>query len=230
MKNMHGFGYKVFVGTVVAIVAATVGVGLWVAGSPRAERARREDVQRLNDLQSITAAVDTYYQEQRALPPSLDALKAKVPYYQPSKDPANGEPYEYETTSTKAYRLCATFSMPTPADQPAGGGPYPPYPAPVARSPESARLPAESTYPDFWMHGAGRSCFDVDESERIPDIKPANCQLMREQKTGTLGCYGCANGTCKNPPVGWTPYALPKDYIGVPYACTPGSTGCEMVQ
>jgi hypothetical protein len=224
---LHGIGYKVFVATVITLVASTVVVGLWLAGSPSTERARREDSQRISDFQSIVGAMDTYYQERRELPSSLEELRTGVSYYQPMLDPSTRMPYEYATTSATTYRLCATFGAATPEDQ-QGIGPYGPYP--VAPPGALARPPAKSAEPGFWNHPAGHYCFEIDEAERVPAVSASSCQLMREAKTGKLDCFGCGATTCKDPAPGWDPYALPPSYVGIPYACTDGPRGCELVQ
>lgn len=61
----------------------------------------------------------------------------------------------------------------------------------------------------------------------------SGCRLMKDKKTGEVDCFGCAGGTCKNPPsAAWEEYAMPQDpgYIGIPYACFETGSGCELAQ
>jgi hypothetical protein len=54
------------------------------------------------------------------------------------------------------------------------------------------------------------------------------CVLMQDKKSGVIGCFGCANNICKDAPENWVLYKKPQ--IGIPYACTPTPSGCELVQ
>lgn len=53
-------------------VAATAVYGFWLSGSPSAERARRLDAQRINDLQQISYGMDQYWEFNGKLPESLE--------------------------------------------------------------------------------------------------------------------------------------------------------------
>lgn len=139
-------GFRIFVGVIVVAVSATAVAGLWISGSPAAERARRLDDRRIQDLQTISNAIDSYYtQNKEQLPPSLDTLTgARDAYYVSSiKDPDTMRPYEYQQDSSSTYRLCATFTTDTRSE---GQTPdiYSPYPS--------------ST---FWQHGPERTCFAI---------------------------------------------------------------------
>jgi len=53
------------------------------------------------------------------------------------------------------------------------------------------------------------------------------CVLMRDKISGVVGCFGCANNICKDAPENWVLY---QPEIGIPYACVPEETGCELKQ
>lgn len=57
-----------------------------------------------------------------------------------------------------------------------------------------------------------------------------SCQLYRNEQTGQVQCFGCAQGTCTTPELGFEPYELPPDYVGIPYACYPTPQGCALAQ
>lgn len=117
--------------SIVAVVASVI-AGFMLSGSPSEQRLRRLDERRLEDLQQLTSAVDTYWRQQRRLPANLDGLAdgrwlARVP-----SDPVSGLPYRYDKASAQAYRLCADFDRAAP--QPDG----------------------------FWAHPRGPHCFAFD--------------------------------------------------------------------
>ena len=124
-------------------VLAALAVGLILAGSPGAERRRQLDVQRIDDLRSVSLAIEEYYRESRALPDSLGAL-TMMPNspLRSVVDPASGEQYEYRTLDSLRYELCAAFDR-------EGAGDPKLDPNPASR---------------FWEHPAGRTCFTF----RIP--------------------------------------------------------------
>lgn len=62
----------------------------------------------------------------------------------------------------------------------------------------------------------------------------ANCQLMRNARTGEVNCFGCTSGqeqdVCTEPPPGWETFA-PSGEVGIPYACYASPTkGCQLAQ
>jgi hypothetical protein len=164
--------FKPTPGRVLALVAsaaalAAVAYGLYLAGSPAKERARRLDAQRLGHLEQIASAVDAYYSKYAKVPASLDEIDGSGPNQVASaagalEDPETRQRYEYRVTSPSSYELCAAFALPSedPAN-PAGG--YPPY------------------YAQSWKHAAGRFCFPVDAAARAKPLtapaQPADAGL-----------------------------------------------------
>jgi len=119
---------------VVCTVGAAVALGLWYAGSPAAERSRRVDERRVEDLRRFADRIDLYWTREGVLPPSRAALTeagSDVPGFE---DPVTSDRYEYRTLSTSTFELCARFDMATGA----------------------------SEGREFWRHLAGRRCFEVD--------------------------------------------------------------------
>lgn len=133
-------------------IFATLGLGLVMAGSPRAERQRQLDLQRAEDLRTLAAGVQDYYHEYRALPDSLGML-AQLPGGGMStvRDPVTRRPYEYRTLDSLRFELCATFDA---ADS---NETRRPYERPGRRS-------------DFWRHGAGRHCFPLRVSKTAAGV------------------------------------------------------------
>lgn len=131
----------IIAGVAVAAVVATVSVALVLLGSPRQQRARRLDERRLEDLRGVSGAVDLHFTRAGRLPGSLDELPPELGPAPAARDPETGEPYRYEQIADDRYRLCADFARESPPER---WGPQ----------------------RDFWSHGAGPHCFEL-QAKRI---------------------------------------------------------------
>ena len=128
---------------VVAIVFGAVAVvavvaGLLLLGSPAAERNRRLDARRVDDLRALTRTVDLHWTRTGQLPSSLADLTANGGTALATGDPASGAPYDYRVLNGRRFELCARFAA------------------------------TETTTGDraFWSHPAGEHCFAL-EAETI---------------------------------------------------------------
>ena len=68
-------GIKIFLSVVIVAVVAAVVYGIYLSGSPLSQRAVRLDRQRVEDLRSISFAVDSYWQINATLPGRLEDLR-----------------------------------------------------------------------------------------------------------------------------------------------------------
>jgi len=141
-----------------AATLATLVIGLFLAGSPGAERLRKIDSKRVDDLARISSSITDYYRERRSLPASLDDL-LDLPSVQPGgvSDPVTGLPYGYRTVDSTTYELTATFDAPDSMTGPAR---------------EFVR------HPPFWRHGAGPRTYTLTIPSQLvervaPDGRPA---------------------------------------------------------
>lgn len=121
-------------------VAATVAVAIVIIDPP-AQRQRRLDQRRVEDLMRIREQVDTYWQRHHALPGDLAGLASEPGFDTPTRDPESSTPYGFEVKDADSYRLCASFALDTGA----------------RRDP-----PWRSWGASEWAHPAGRFCFDLD--------------------------------------------------------------------
>ena len=140
---------KYFVYTIIGIVAIAVITGFFVVGSPKDERARRFDGERVAHLQQLQWNIIEYWQSKGKLPTKLADLNDLTRGVIVPMDPETGEPYGYEIKGLEAFTLCTTFSTATFIE-----------PERIATP-----LPAgESFMPvpggDVWSHGVGQVCFD----------------------------------------------------------------------
>lgn len=124
-------GSALLAGVAIVVVAA-IAASLVVMGPPSAQRDRRLDEVRVQDLAGLERRIDAYAQSHDGLPSDLAALtQGNAPLK--ATDPKTGEAYGYERVDDRRYRLCATFS----ASSAEGNG-----------------------YDLSWPHGAGRACFE----------------------------------------------------------------------
>lgn len=127
---------RIALAAAVVVVLAAVTAGLLLTGSPAAQRELRFDERRVGDLQMLANALSRFYIETGELPETLDEMIDGRTLSRMPRDPATGGRYDYERAGATGFSLCADF----------------------ARSSETGI--AE----DFWIHDAGRRCFDFDYS------------------------------------------------------------------
>lgn len=129
---------------VVSLISIITGVIL--VGTPSESRLQRFDSTRIEDLKEIMAGMDSFWSRNERLPASLEELMADPRVEVKMQDPGSAEPYDFTAMDEDTYELCATFDLESL----------------TPRRPSSA---------DFWKHGAGRQCFelDVDTSDEVTD-------------------------------------------------------------
>ena len=129
--------FPYLVGT--AVVAAIV-AGLVLVGLPSAQRMRRIDQIRVDDLRQLSYAVGAHFGREGRLPASVQALaSAPTASFRSTIDPATSEPYSYRVIDQSRYELCATFEAEVDGDY-------------------GSR---------FWAHDAGRKCFELDAQKQL---------------------------------------------------------------
>ncbi|MEX2186102.1 MAG: DUF5671 domain-containing protein [Pirellulales bacterium] len=139
---------RTFQAVAVTVAAVAVVWGGVLVGSPAAERQRKFDERRVEDLRDIGREIrsmcrsdrsddDAKSKLKRPLPKTLDEVAQAATYRKLDiTDPETGAPYRYEITGESTFRLCATYS--TERDQ---------------------------RWEVFWNHPAGDHCFDFDVFE-----------------------------------------------------------------
>lgn len=128
----------------VIVVAAAVAAGFVVLGPPSQARAYRLDERRVNDLHTISLAIDRYWGRHNALPASLDALPKATGLHIDLRDPVTASPYGYRVLGDRKYELCADFERASPDDRP-----------PFAPDDQAS-----------FLHAAGRQCFTLEARDR----------------------------------------------------------------
>src|SRR3989344_882028 len=151
--------HKIFAYAVSLIMIIAIVVGFFVVGSPKEERARKFDEQRISNLQFIQSEIINHWTQKGVLPKNLDELKDDIRGVTIPIDPENGSNYTYEVTGQESFKLCANFNRPSIANDMARTKPY----------------PAEPYYygQENWDHKEGPVCFDrkIDKDLYKPQPK-----------------------------------------------------------
>lgn len=149
------------IATIALVLFALVG-SFFIMGSPKTQRLRRIDDQRVMSLQNMHYAVQDYYTEFKTLPTSTDQVFARVsPGANTASDPQTGELYQYEVTGSTTYKLCATFSLMSYEREWAMSG--------------AGRISTMGLYGTEadWTHDGGYYCYDRRiEAYRLTETKP----------------------------------------------------------
>ncbi|MFC1530854.1 hypothetical protein ACFL5T_01230 [Gemmatimonadota bacterium] len=119
------------------VVAASIVAGVILVGTPESGRLERLDTDRVEHLQGIMRAIDRFGDEDERLPDTLEELAEDPRTRVDILDPESLESYEYRVLDDSTYELCAVFDRESRASRRA---------APV----------------DFWYHGVGRHCFELE--------------------------------------------------------------------
>jgi len=136
------FAKKLTCGTALFVIISII-IGFVVMGSPREQRMKRLDSERVSDLQSIQQQIINYWQRKLILPNTLNDLEDSISGYVVPTDPSTDESYTYSTKGDLSFDLCATFNLPREESQ-------------IGNS----RYPVKSVYGETWGHKEGYVCFE----------------------------------------------------------------------
>lgn len=159
---------RYFIYIVITVVAASIVAGFFVVGSPKEERARRFDEQRIQSLQFIQGQIGEFYRAKERLPQDLPELNDEFRGIIVPQDPETGEEFGYEARGPLTFALCANFNRPS-----LGQSPQTPKPLQVtARGPytRETAVPRGPFGQETWEHSAGRVCFErtIDKDFFVP--------------------------------------------------------------
>ena len=153
---------KWFVRIVVALGVFFIVYGFFTAGSPFAERMRRFDERRVQDLMSIQSQIIYYWQAKERLPQTIVELRVDILGFTPPSDPETGEAYIYKTSGPLEFELCAVFRTSNKESRSSGGS-------------KTVLLPREfypEPYSGNWSHDAGEGCFErTIDPELFPPLE-----------------------------------------------------------
>ncbi|TSC78606.1 MAG: hypothetical protein G01um101425_1008 [Candidatus Peregrinibacteria bacterium Gr01-1014_25] len=147
--------HRLFGGLMLVVVLAALIWGFVLAGSPGAERVRKFDERRVEDLRMlrdeiVRIAHDGRWPDERTvrltrqLPATLEDVQEQAQYQRPSiVDPETGEPYTYRIVDRTRFELCAVFATPRDWD-----------------------------VDIVWNHPVGEHCFMTDALKPDTTVKP----------------------------------------------------------
>ena len=144
---MRTFSYIIII-----ILAASLVAGFFIVGSPKEERLRRFDEQRVQNLQNLQEEIISFWMNKGKLPANLSDLKNDITGFYPPIDPENGSQYVYEIVGSEKFKLCATFNLPSLSQEERLG------------FPQNVKIaqpyPMGNYYNQNWNHGMGYVCFE----------------------------------------------------------------------
>lgn len=153
---------KIFIYTIIAIVAASIVGGFFIIGSPQSERMRRFDQQRVENLTILQSEIINYWMQKNHLPENLDILKNDITGFVPPRDPENNNPYEYRAVTKLSFELCADFKTASPNT-----------PTTVIQT-KPISTPYYAGDSQNWAHDTGKTCFtrtidpDLYKNTKLP--------------------------------------------------------------
>lgn len=161
---------RYFIYTVIAIVIATVIAGFFIVGSPKEERLRRFDEQRIGHLQFLQSEILNYWMNKEKLPANLSALEDDIRGVRAPVDPETGASYEYKASGSETFSLCADFALPSLGMAQTAEKPMMPRVSPVD-SYYGSVYPAGGV--TNWEHKSGHACFErTIDKELYKPVKP----------------------------------------------------------
>ena len=96
------------------VVAAAVGAGIAVMGTPAQQRLALLDERRVEDLSELAQAVSHHAKTNEGrLPPDLAPLRQSEGSRLRLSDRVTGQPFAYRVVNASSFRLCATFDTDT---------------------------------------------------------------------------------------------------------------------
>lgn len=162
IKKIKSKGRQVFAYIIIGVLAAHIVAGFFIVGSPKEERLRRFDEQRVGHLQFLQSEILNYWIRRDNLPPALQDLESDIRGVTIPTDPVTGESYGYEVRGDLVFALCANFSLPSLEAEAARV----PKPVPVFE-PHIGPFGVQN-----WEHDAGLVCFErTIDPEFYEDIK-----------------------------------------------------------
>lgn len=163
---------KLFSYLVIAVVGISIIAGFFILGTPQAERLRRFDIQRVNDLQSIQYQVINYWQTKEKLPEKLTDLEDPISGFRSPVDPQTSQSYTYEIKGELTFSICANFYQ-SQIGEPVTGLTQPAVPPPTQPISTEILNPQKPGIQWNWEHKAGIYCFErtIDPAQFPPFSK-----------------------------------------------------------
>ena len=145
-KELNSNLSKILASIVIAVVLASIVWGFFIVGSPKDQRNRRFDEQRVQALRDIQYQVLDYWQNKNILPTDLSALTDSISGFKASVDPETAKTYEYKVIGALTFELCADFKTDSKDNVDRNG---------------SEIMPIYNMgWSDNWEHKAERTCFE----------------------------------------------------------------------
>lgn len=145
-KNIQSPLPKILAIIMSVIILASLIIGFFIIGTPREQRNRKMDEQRIMDLQTIQSQLVDYWSRKKVLPQKLEILQDNISGFTVPTDPDTKKSYEYSSLEPLKFELCANFTT--------NDKDFPP------RGKETMYASPCGAFQQNWNHEAGRICFN----------------------------------------------------------------------
>lgn len=149
---------KVWLFSAVVIILLSIVLGFVVIGSPKSQRLKNYDLEKINDIQQLQSSVVSFWQINGNLPQNLSEVAGQYGYFDLNQ-PDSKKPYEYSIVSPNSFEVCADFNFDSKNNNP------------YSRSVIDTKY--NYTTPSDWSYKEGRSCFTYVINEEIykPNVR-----------------------------------------------------------
>lgn len=149
-----------FIVFVVSVVLIAIIASFFLIGSPGQQRMKRFDEQRSSNLQTLERAIIQEWEENSALPETIDVIKDELYNREVVTDPETSEPYIYRQEEANQFTLCAVFALEAENDR--------------------LYLDTKTDYIErlngsYYTHTAGENCYTVIlDQDRYQELQEGN--------------------------------------------------------
>ncbi|MFA5770728.1 MAG: DUF5671 domain-containing protein [Patescibacteria group bacterium] len=157
---------KILAVTLSVIVLGSVVAGFFIIGTPFAQRNRRFDEQRVQDLQMLQNQLLNYWTQKGVLPDQILLLNDSISGFVVPTDPKSKQAYEYRVIDQQTFELCADFAVASDKNSMVNSTRY--------------AMPYDS-FNQNWDHQVGRGCFNrkIDSELYKPQTSDVNVKLFK---------------------------------------------------
>jgi len=145
---------KIWLSSAILIILISIVLGFVIIGSPKSQRLKRLDFEKINDIQQLQSSVVSFWQVNNKLPQGLEEVRGQYGYFDMNQ-PDSSKPYEYSIVSPNSFEICAEFNFDS-GDQ-----------NNYNRSIMDVDIKYNYTTPSDWSYKEGRSCFTYVINEEI---------------------------------------------------------------
>lgn len=134
------------------LVILSIVLGFVIIGSPKTQRLKKYDMQKVEDIQQLQSQIVSYWQVTGKLPENLIELASEYGYVN-INEPDSKKQYDYGILSPQSFEICANFNFDSEKNNP--------YSRAIISEKYNYSTPSD------WSYVRGQSCFTYVINEQI---------------------------------------------------------------